>query len=91
MSTSAIFLICISTVLFSLPPVTSYLFATESRCPDRYHRSPSGDCEKVIHTGGLPKCPDGYHRNPDGDCESVSLVESNNDERSEGANDDRVL
>jgi hypothetical protein len=44
----------------------------EARCPNGYHKSPSGDCEPVLHHGGLPRCPNGYHRSPDGDCESVS-------------------
>jgi micrococcal nuclease len=43
-----------------------------SRCPNGSHRSPSGDCEKVTNTIGLPRCPNGYHRGPDGDCERVS-------------------
>lgn len=34
--------------------------------------SPSGDCERVTQSGGLPRCPDGYHRSPDGDCEPAS-------------------
>ena len=42
-----------------------------SRCPDGYHRSPSGDCKRVTDTRGMPWCPDGYHRTADGDCESV--------------------
>jgi hypothetical protein len=42
-----------------------------SRCPDGYHRSPSGDCERVIDTRGMPRCPNGFHRSPDGDCERV--------------------
>jgi hypothetical protein len=45
----------------------------EARCPNGYHKSPSGDCEKVVpHVGKLPRCPNGYHRSPDGDCERVS-------------------
>ena len=44
----------------------------EARCPNGYHKSPSGDCEKVVlHVGKLPRCPNGYHRSPDGDCERV--------------------
>ncbi len=42
-----------------------------SRCPDGYHRSPSGDCERATDTRGMPRCPNGYHRSPDGDCEYV--------------------
>ena len=42
-----------------------------SRCPDGSHTSPSGDCEKVTDTKGMPRCPNGSHRSPDGDCERV--------------------
>jgi hypothetical protein len=45
---------------------------TSGRCPDGYHRSPSGDCEKKTDTKGMERCPDGFHRSPDGDCERVS-------------------
>jgi endonuclease YncB( thermonuclease family) len=44
----------------------------DGRCPNGFHKSPSGDCEKVTDTKGMPKCPNGYHRSPDGDCEKVS-------------------
>ena len=37
--------------------------------------SPSGDCERVTNTGGIPQCPDGYHRSPSGDCERVTSKE----------------
>jgi hypothetical protein len=43
----------------------------DARCPNGYHKSPSGDCERVIDTKGMPRCPNGYHRSPDGDCERV--------------------
>jgi hypothetical protein len=44
---------------------------SKSRCPDGFHRSPSGDCEKVTNTKGLPRCDNGYHRSPSGNCEKV--------------------
>jgi hypothetical protein len=50
---------------------TSSSSGSSSRCPNGYHRSPSGDCERVTDTRGMPRCPNGYHRSPDGDCESV--------------------
>jgi hypothetical protein len=51
----------------------AYVPMAEARCPNGYHKSPSGDCEKVVpHVGKLPRCPNGYHRSPDGDCERVS-------------------
>ena len=62
--TSAMFF---SLVLIGLPSAEA-----GTRCPNEYHKSPSGDCEMVTHSGGLPRCPDGYHRSPDGDCEQVS-------------------
>jgi endonuclease YncB( thermonuclease family) len=46
----------------------------DARCPNGYHISPSGDCEKVTDTKGMPRCPDGYHRSPDGDCEKVNKI-----------------
>jgi hypothetical protein len=81
-------LICISALLLSLFPITSFSSATEARCPNGYHKSPSGDCEKVTHSGGLPRCPDGYHRSPDGDCERVSSGDTNSDGSSRSDNDD---
>jgi len=45
--------------------------SSSSRCPNGYHRSPSGECEIVTDTGGLPRCPNGFHRSPSGICESV--------------------
>lgn len=66
--------------------ILSYLPLQEisARCPDGYHKSPGGDCEKVINTKGMPRCPDGYNRSPDGDCEKVSNVDSvKNDNTSE--------
>lgn len=53
---------------------TSILYVnneTFARCPNGFHKSPSGDCEKVTNTKGKPRCPNGYHRSPDGDCEKV--------------------
>jgi endonuclease YncB( thermonuclease family) len=71
-SSSIIVYGCISSMLLSLILVTSNFSAAEARCPDGYHESPSGDCEKVTHTAGLPRCPNGYHRSPSGDCERES-------------------
>lgn len=42
------------------------------RCPNGYHRSPSGDCERVRDLpDDLPRCPNGFHRSPHGYCEAV--------------------
>ena len=70
------------TIFSSIPIVTLGLFLISSsvvyfnhevfaRCPNGYHKSPSGDCEKVTNTKGLTRCPNGYHRSPSGDCEKV--------------------
>jgi len=76
--TKGLVVICISTLILSLTPATLNPFSADARCPDGTHKSPSGDCEKVTHSGGLPRCPDGYHRSPDGDCERVSLGDNGN-------------
>ena len=67
-----VMVICTSAIFFSSAFISSHLTDVEARCPNGYHKSPSGDCEKVTHSGGLPRCPDGYHRSPDGDCEIVA-------------------
>lgn len=38
---------CISPVFLTLILITSDAPAAEAKCPDGYHLSPSGDCEKV--------------------------------------------
>jgi hypothetical protein len=63
------------------------------RCPNGSHMSPSGDCERVTDTKGMPRCPDGYHRSPDGDCERVTSDTSssgnrNNDDEDEDERDE---
>ncbi len=85
LSTTSLILLCISTLLFSLVPALLYPLSVDARCPDGYHESPSGDCEKATHSGGLPRCPDGFHRSPDGDCERVS---SGNDDSTGGSGSD---
>lgn len=69
---------CISMLLFSLLTVPLYPSLVDARCPNGTHKSPSGNCEKVTHSGGLPRCPNGSHRSPDGDCERVSSGSSGN-------------
>ncbi len=71
-----------STISLSIEPNVAF-----ARCPNGYHKSPSGDCEKVIDPrDNLSRCPNGYHRSPDGDCEKVtefsssSIDSSNSDE-----------
>ena len=68
-----LFLLIVGVFVYS--SLASYPFFIEeidARCPNGYHKSPSGDCEKVTDTKGMPRCPDGFHRSPDGDCESVT-------------------
>ncbi len=65
----------------------------DARCPNGYHKSPSGDCEKVTDTKGMPRCENGYHRSPDGDCERVSssasdYADTDNGKSSRENNDD---
>jgi len=44
-----------------------------ARCPNGTHKSPSGDCEKVVNSSTkLPRCPNGFHRSPSGICERVT-------------------
>jgi endonuclease YncB( thermonuclease family) len=62
-------------MLLSLILVSSNTPMAEARCPNGYHISPSGDCERLTNTDGLPRCPDGYHRSPSGNCEQVSSGE----------------
>jgi Staphylococcal nuclease homologue len=71
---------CIVVLFFSLVPNVLNPFSSDARCQNGYHKSPSGDCEKVTHGGGLPRCPDGFHRSPDGDCERVSPGSSQSDD-----------
>lgn len=60
----------LSIILLSIEPHE----AAFARCPNGYHKSPSGDCEKVVDLpDNLPICPDGSHRSPDGDCEKVTV------------------
>jgi endonuclease YncB( thermonuclease family) len=76
-----------SIVLLSLVPAIIHPQSLDARCPNGTHKSPSGDCEKVTHSGGLPRCPDGYHRSPDGDCERVSSESSGGTRNSESKDD----
>src|SRR5918992_2594710 len=63
----------LSIILLSIEPHE----AAFARCPNGYHKSPSGDCEKVVDLpDNLPRCPDGSHRSPDGDCEKVTVSSS---------------
>jgi hypothetical protein len=70
----------------SLASFPFFIEESDARCKNGYHKSPSGDCEKVTDTKGMPRCPDGFHRSPDGDCESVS---GNKDEEEEDEEDDK--
>ena len=64
-----------------------------ARCPNGYHKSPSGDCEEVTDTKGMTRCPTGYNRSPDGDCERlrsspVDYVDTEDNDKSSRETDD---
>ena len=70
----------LAVILITIP----YVFhpqQADARCPNGYHKSPSGDCERAVpHEGKLPRCPNGFHRSPDGDCERVADNDGSNNE-----------
>jgi uncharacterized protein with LGFP repeats len=72
----------------SLASFPFFIEESDARCKNGYHKSPSGDCEKVTDTKGMPRYPDGFHRSPDGDCESVSGNKDEEEEDEEDDNDD---
>lgn len=75
----------LSIILLSIEPHE----AAFARCPNGYHKSPSGDCEKVVDlTDNLPICPDGSHRSPDGDCEKVTVSSSSSSSAGDSSNSD---
>ena len=63
--------ICILGLMLFSTSILYFNNETLARCPNGFHKSPSGDCEKVTNNKGKPRCPNGYHRSPDGDCEKV--------------------
>ena len=75
-ATNFILIILVVTSLVSFMPTTCIFKIAEARCPNSYHKSPSGDCEKFIPHTGLSSCPNGYHRSPDGNCEQVTNNDS---------------
>jgi endonuclease YncB( thermonuclease family) len=72
---------CLCALFLSIVPALLFPMSADARCPNGSHMSPSGDCEKVTHSGGLPRCPDG-------DCERVSSANSDNDRSSDSENDE---
>lgn len=86
--TKGVIVFCVSTLLLALIPAAIDPFSVDARCPIGTHKSPSGDCEKVTHSGGLPRCPNGYHRSPDGDCERVSSGNSDGGRSHDTENDE---
>jgi len=82
-----LFLLIVSVLVYSsLASYPFFIEESDARCKNGYHKSPSGDCEKVTDTKGMPRCPDGFHRSPDGDCESVR--DDNDDEDKDDGNKD---
>lgn len=63
-------LLCLG-LMFVLATLQNYSQEILARCPNGYHKSPSGDCEKYDPHKGLPRCDNGYHRSPSGHCEKV--------------------
>ena len=56
------FLITSLVIVLITIPYVFYPQKVEARCPNGYHKSPSGDCEQVVsHEGKLPRCPNGFH------------------------------
>jgi len=53
-------------------PSISEQHQASARCPNGFHKSPSGECEAVTSHEGLSRCPNGYHRSPSGICEAVN-------------------
>ena len=72
----------------SLASFPFFIEESDARCKNGYHKSPSGDCEKVTDTKGMPRCPNGFHRSPDGDCESINGNKDEEEEDEEDDNDD---
>ena len=64
----------ITILILSILP-TSIKIAS-ARCPNGTHKSPSGDCEQVVHHSGLSRCQNGFHRSPNGTCEQVGSQSS---------------
>jgi endonuclease YncB( thermonuclease family) len=63
-------LLCLGLMLV-LATLQNYSQEILARCPNGYHKSPSGDCEKYDPHKGLPRCDNGYHRSSSGHCEKV--------------------
>lgn len=66
-------LLCLG-LMFVLATLQNYSQEILARCPNGYHRSPSGHCEKVGGSNGSSKkCPSGYHKDENtGKCMKVS-------------------
>ena len=88
MYTNLLILIFCILAYSSLASFPFFIEESDARCKNGYHKSPSGDCEKVTDTKGMPRCPDGFHRSPDGDCESITGNKDEEDEDEEDDNDD---
>src|SRR5215212_2643292 len=75
----AIILVSSAIVLASSSPIVNLGIVShvDARFPAGFHKSPSGDCEKVTDNKGKPICPNGYHRSPGGICERVTSFGNN--------------
>jgi hypothetical protein len=78
-----------SIILFTTSLITEQEQQAFARCPNGYHKSPSGDCEKAVELpNDLPRCPNGYHRSPDGDCERVAGASTESGSNADDRNTD---
>ena len=84
--TISIFSFIIFGIIVSILSINFENHTVLARCPNGTHKSPSGDCEKVTNTKGIPRCPNGSHRSPDGDCEKVSGGDSSSSSKNNDNN-----
>jgi hypothetical protein len=85
------FLFTSLTIILTTVPYVFLPQQADGRCPNGYHKSPSGDCEQVVpHEGILPRCPNGFHRSPDGDCERIADNNNSNGDNNNNNNDDEL-
>ncbi len=79
------------TIILTTVPYVFLPQQADGRCPNGYHKNPSGDCEQVVpHEGMLPRCPNGFHRSPDGDCERIADNNNSNGDNNNNNNDDEL-
>jgi endonuclease YncB( thermonuclease family) len=86
---SLVDLLMISIIVLFTSGITLEDHQALGKCPNGYHKSPSGDCEKVVDLpNDLPRCPNGYHRSPDGECERVTGASTGSSSNADDRNTD---